>query len=158
MFGQLFGCEHEHATTAACKFQPDKRHAGISIHQGELGVTYFHHQHAIGGQIRFRFGQNAPRDVQAVISCAQTQCRFAPILHRQRIHFRMTDIGRIGDDQIVTLLRQTAEHIRLHGAHSALHLMALNIHARNLEGIRRNVHSIYLRLGKCQRTGDCNAT
>jgi hypothetical protein len=82
-------------------------------------VSHLHHQRAAFIQVRRRFSDDAAHQIEPVASARERERGLPAIFGGQRAHHGFADVRRIGHDQVVALVRQSAEQIRLDEHHAA---------------------------------------
>lgn len=74
-----------------------------------LAVPHLDNQYAPLGQVVGRLRQHAPDQIQAIFATGQPHGRFMAVFFRHVGEILGVHIGRIGNDQVEPLPRQTGE-------------------------------------------------
>ena len=99
---------------------------------------------AAGVQMVGRRGEDAADDVEPVEAGAERHGGLVPIFLRQFLHGDLVDIGRVGEDQVVALAFERREQIALIELDPAGEPLLVDIDARDLERVGREVDRIDL--------------
>lgn len=102
----------------------------------------FHHQPATRLEMVRRCGNDAPHEVEAVAAARECQTRLAPILPGQPGHRLRGDVGRIGEDQVVTAPFQPVEEIGPYEPHASGQPVVPDVAAGDRERFRREVRGV----------------
>ena len=94
---------------------------------------------------------DAGDDVDAVAAAVERERRLVAAFRRQRRHALGVDIGRIGDDEVVALVRDRREEIAAQEGDALAEPVLAHIARRDFEGIRRNIDGIDGGVGKAHR-------
>jgi len=86
--------------------RPDKRQLREYGFQPLAIMADFDHQPSVGRQLPCRLVQDYAHRVKTVRAAGECELRLTAVFGRQRAHGGGADIGRIGDDQVVTLAAQ----------------------------------------------------
>ena len=104
-----------------------------------LAIANFDDQHALLGQMIRRFGEHAPHQVQAIVATGQAQLRLELVFGRHIGEVLGIHIGWVGDDQVKPLTRQPSKTVALHGVHTVLQAVALDILVGHFQRLKRQV-------------------
>ena len=103
------------------------------------------------------FVEDAQHDVESVLAGEQAQMRLVVILGRQRLELGARDIGRVGDDHVVTLIAERGEQIGLEHLHPVADAVALDVVTGDDQRLGRDVDQIDIGVRQIDRRRDADA-
>src|SRR5450759_2087412 len=109
---QIAALEHKHTVIAAAGLRPYERQMREYSFKPFAVVADLDHQQSGGGQMLCRLAQDYAYCVKPVAASCECEPRLMEMFTRQLMHDAGADIGRIGDDQVITLAVQCRKQIR----------------------------------------------
>ena len=101
--------------------------------------------------------EQAPHDVQSVFAGGQGQRRLVAVLRRQGAHGGGSDVGRIGNDEIVAAAVERREQVGTMQGDARIETVVGDIAARHRQGILGEIDGIDARAGESQSQQDGEA-
>jgi hypothetical protein len=105
-------------------------------------VADLDHQQPGGGQMLCRLAQDYAYCVKPVAASCECEPRLMEMFTRQLMHDAGADIGRIGDDQVITLAVQRRKQIRLSQAQAPLQMISRDVAPRHGQRRTRNIDGV----------------
>jgi len=139
------------------EFQPGELHLRVKRLDVHLAVAHLDDQSTGLGEMVRRLRQNAAHQVQPVLAAGERQGRFMVELVRHVGDVFGIDVGRIGQDQVETLLRQPVEAIALNGVDPIFQAMMLDIAVGHFQGFERQVGQDHFGFEELVGAGDPDA-
>ena len=85
------------------------------------------------------FGKHAAHDVHAVVACAERHGGLVTVFGGQRVHARLRDVGRVGDDDVERAALQVFKEVALNELERLLHAVVAAVDFGDLERVGREV-------------------
>jgi len=103
--------QQEDSPAAVLELEPQEGHARIGLLQPLVTIAYFYDQDATRREVRIGVAEDPAHDVEPIATGPQSHVRLVQVLARECVHFRIADVGRIRDDQVVDGVAQRLEQI-----------------------------------------------
>ncbi|MCY1430964.1 hypothetical protein D9M71_469240 [compost metagenome] len=140
------------------KFQPGKVHFRIKRLDVHLAVAHLDNQQPLFIEVIRRLGEHATHQVQTIGTAGKAQLRLVVILLGHVGKVFGINIGRVGHDQVETLIRQAAETVTLYAVDPVFQAMAFDVLVGHFQRLERQVGKDHFGKGENLGAGNTDTT
>src|SRR5438477_1779625 len=155
LFRQIFAAQEKHAVAPCACLRPDERKARKRPFEPTAIVPDLHDEQSPGAQKVPCSQQNPAHEFQAVPSSGEGKPRFPPVFGRKAPHCRGSDVGRIGDDEVVSRRFEPCEQISPRKSDAPAEAVDSQVPPRDGERRLRNIDRVHggIRKGQGEQYG-----
>src|SRR6266550_8184120 len=145
---QIAGADPEHFGLGILGLEPKQRQLRKRGLEHFAATADFAQQPALRRQMLAGLLQDAADDIEPVGAAIERELRLGAAFARQALHALRVDIGRVGNDQVVTDLAEGFEQIAPTQCHALLKTVVGDIACGDIECVLGDVHRIDPRIRK----------